>query len=358
MREKMLSQMQIVKIQKKIHYIFKNPVLLSQAFTRKSYSAVYGGKDNEVLEFFGDRVLDFVVSKDFFEQYGKIDIKDEFTSSKSVGELSKIDINLVKNKNLAKQIGVLSLSKFMKVQTPIERCIEKNKADLFEAILGAVAVDSGWNVADICSVYHAMMYTKGSSTDEKEAVIKSKNTIELFENIVISKKLFKTENIYSEKQEYTFCSFAFELNGVMCKINERGKDRHEAKSNAYEAALNLFQLVEKKTFLRGEDFTNQAYFLEKYGFITGLEVHYEFYPATSHKDEVWRCFLTAQDCDTEFVAENIEMQEAREDAMYAFLCNVMCIKELKLGSFAEVRGQGLLKLILSRLERYNNGEEL
>jgi len=40
------------------------------------------------------------------------------------------------------------------------------------------------------------------------------------------------------------------------------------------------------------------------------------------------------------------------------LCNVMCIKELKQVSFAEVRGQGLLKLILSRLERYNSGEEL
>ena len=58
------------------------------------------------------------------------------------------------------------------------------------------------------------------------------------------------------------------------------------------------------------------------------------------------------------MAENNEMLEAREDAMYAFLCDVMGIKELKQGSFAEVHGQGLLKLILSRLARYNNGEEL
>ena len=53
-----LTEKQINKIQEKIGYTFNNPVLLSQAFTRRSRAAVEGVKDNEILEFFGDRILD------------------------------------------------------------------------------------------------------------------------------------------------------------------------------------------------------------------------------------------------------------------------------------------------------------
>jgi len=50
-------------VQKKIGYWFDNEDLLLQAFTRSSYSSQHGGENNEVLEFLGDRVLDFYVVK-------------------------------------------------------------------------------------------------------------------------------------------------------------------------------------------------------------------------------------------------------------------------------------------------------
>ena len=53
----------LINIQNHIDYHFNNPDLLEQAFTRKSYSAENGGCDNEVLEFIGDKVLDFIVVK-------------------------------------------------------------------------------------------------------------------------------------------------------------------------------------------------------------------------------------------------------------------------------------------------------
>ena len=46
-------------------YKFKNLDLLRQAFVRKSYSKENGGENNEVLEFIGDKVLDFVIVKKF-----------------------------------------------------------------------------------------------------------------------------------------------------------------------------------------------------------------------------------------------------------------------------------------------------
>ena len=60
----------LIFIQDQIGYKFENTALLQQAFTRRSYSKEYGGEDNEVLEFIGDKVLDLIVVKLLTEQYG------------------------------------------------------------------------------------------------------------------------------------------------------------------------------------------------------------------------------------------------------------------------------------------------
>ena len=57
-------------VQRKCSYYFKNTDLLLQAFTRKSYSEENGTEHNEVLEFIGDRVLDFYVTKMLIDRYG------------------------------------------------------------------------------------------------------------------------------------------------------------------------------------------------------------------------------------------------------------------------------------------------
>ena len=51
-------------IQDRLDYDFNEPKLLRQAFTRKSYSDERNGAHhNEVLEFYGDKALEFVVMK-------------------------------------------------------------------------------------------------------------------------------------------------------------------------------------------------------------------------------------------------------------------------------------------------------
>ena len=60
----------LAEIQDKIGYPFANLDLLQQAFVRRSYSKENGGEDNEVLEFIGDKVLDFIVVKLLAEKYG------------------------------------------------------------------------------------------------------------------------------------------------------------------------------------------------------------------------------------------------------------------------------------------------
>ena len=59
-------------VQGQIGYDFKNLDLLQQAFTRRSYTAENGGENNEVLEFIGDKALDFVIVKLLIQKYGHL----------------------------------------------------------------------------------------------------------------------------------------------------------------------------------------------------------------------------------------------------------------------------------------------
>ena len=149
------------EVQQKIDYRFKNVDLLLQAFTRSSYSIQYGGENNEVLEFIGDRVLDFYVVKTIAERFGfmksQSDYYDEdndneefcIVAHKNAADFTEIKKQIVSNKTLAKRIDALGFAKYMYLgDSDIDNNVilqEKVKADLFEAILGAIAIDSDWN---------------------------------------------------------------------------------------------------------------------------------------------------------------------------------------------------------------------
>ena len=87
-------------IQGQIGYRFKNTDLLQQAFVRRSYSKENGGENNEVLEFIGDKALDFIIVKKLAEKYGSFaneyedydshDYWNEFISDHSEGKLTEI----------------------------------------------------------------------------------------------------------------------------------------------------------------------------------------------------------------------------------------------------------------------------
>ena len=64
-----MNESQKAFIQEQIGYRFKNPYLLEQAFTRRSYSEENGGENNEVLEFIGDKALDLAVVRYLTEDY-------------------------------------------------------------------------------------------------------------------------------------------------------------------------------------------------------------------------------------------------------------------------------------------------
>ena len=99
-----------------IGYTFNNPYLLEQAFIRKSYSIEHPGvENNEVLEFLGDKVLDYVIvwSMSTPEWYGSFTQSHQFHSKFDEGKLTNIKKNLVDKEMLAKRMAILDLSKYL-----------------------------------------------------------------------------------------------------------------------------------------------------------------------------------------------------------------------------------------------------
>ena len=166
-------------------YHFQNKKLLRQAFIRRSYSEEHGGENNEVLEFYGDKVLEFIVGKLFAEwfEYGQSNYKiretlldvayrtwdkmlkpanNEYRSKYDEGKLTEFRKMLVSRQTLAQRIDELGLIRYLLIgKSDEENDVRNNdavKEDLFEAILGAVAIDSRWNINNLESVVNIMLY--------------------------------------------------------------------------------------------------------------------------------------------------------------------------------------------------------
>ena len=158
-------------IQGQIGYVFKNSDLLQQAFVRRSYSKENGGEDNEVLEFIGDKALDLIVVKLLTEKYGAFaeDYDDydpredcnEFVSDFREGKLTEIKKKLVCREMLSSRIRMHGFQyELIMGKSDIEQQIleqESVQEDLFEAIIGAVALDSKWDLDALTNVVDLML---------------------------------------------------------------------------------------------------------------------------------------------------------------------------------------------------------
>lgn len=131
--------------------VLKN-YLIEQTFTRSSYSKRYGGGDNENLEFIGDTILGYHIVHQLYNHYGIIYSDEEkciYTFRAHEKDFTALKSIIVSNHTLASIIDEWDVCQYLIVgQSDIDNEIdkyEKIKADLFEAIIGAYAVQYKWS---------------------------------------------------------------------------------------------------------------------------------------------------------------------------------------------------------------------
>ena len=151
-------------VEGQIGYRFRNSDLLQQAFVRRSYAVENGGEDNEVLEFIGDRVLDLIVVKLLTDRFGWITDDadwDEFACERTEAELTRMKKRAVQRDTLARRIEVLGLADYLIMGKGDERQQadrrESVREDLFEAIVGAAAIDCGWDLKVLEDLVEVML---------------------------------------------------------------------------------------------------------------------------------------------------------------------------------------------------------
>ncbi len=130
-------------------YTIKSSIILNQVFRRSSFAAETGQNSNEIFEFIGDQVLSFYVVKIISKRCGSLSLTDDYTFRIREKRFTQIKQALVNNETLAKIIDEWDIAKYLllgssDIKNEVDKVL-KVKADLFEAIIGAIAIECEWD---------------------------------------------------------------------------------------------------------------------------------------------------------------------------------------------------------------------
>ncbi len=126
-------------LESRIHYKFRNSLLLAEALTHPSlaYESQKPHFDNQRMEFLGDAILQLIVTEELFRMF------PDFPE----GRLTKLRSRVVSRRALARFALAIHLGDYVLLGKGEEATGGRRRlstlADAFEALIGAVYLDSG-----------------------------------------------------------------------------------------------------------------------------------------------------------------------------------------------------------------------
>ncbi len=130
----------MVTLETRLGYKFRNPLLLAESLTHPSlaYETQKPHFDNQRLEFLGDAVLQLVLTSHLYNMFPGL----------AEGDLTKLRARLVSKEALHKFAKNINLGDYVMLGKGEEksggRARASTLADAFEALLGAIYLDSGF----------------------------------------------------------------------------------------------------------------------------------------------------------------------------------------------------------------------
>ncbi|TPX61642.1 hypothetical protein PhCBS80983_g00942 [Powellomyces hirtus] len=158
-------------IERRLQYRFRNRGLLREALTHSSIDLLNGEMSYQRLEFLGDAVLDWVVTRFFYNSYTSLspaaltDLRQAAVNNESFARMAAA-LNLhthLRHGSASLQEGIDTYIKYLgtldETAKPIQTALEGPKVlgDLFEAVAGAVFVDSGYDLSVMWMVFKPLM---------------------------------------------------------------------------------------------------------------------------------------------------------------------------------------------------------
>lgn len=131
--------------ERSVGLVFRDEALLRSAFTHRSYLNEHRGQSlehNERLEFLGDAVLELVTTHFLYEKFPE----------KNEGELTALRSSLVNTNTLSDTAARLGMNDYLLLSKGEAKDTGRARAFLlantFEAVVGALYLDQGYEAAD------------------------------------------------------------------------------------------------------------------------------------------------------------------------------------------------------------------
>ncbi|MEK9209338.1 MAG: ribonuclease III [Patescibacteria group bacterium] len=220
------------EFEKRIGLKFKNQNLLKQAFTHRSYlnenPSWNGAGHNERLEFLGDAVLELAVTEKLYRLY----------PDKKEGELTSIRSALVNTNMLSVLGGELGFNDFLLLSRGEAKDLGRGRqymlANTFEALVGAIYLDSGFETAE--SFLERILCPQIKEIVEKSLWQDAKSLFqERAQEIVGVTPVYEVLKEWGPDHDKTFVMGVF-LNGE--KVAEgQGSSKQEAEQSAAQNGL-------------------------------------------------------------------------------------------------------------------------
>ncbi|MSU74019.1 ribonuclease III [Candidatus Kaiserbacteria bacterium] len=217
--------------EQKIGHVFHNKGLIESAFTHRSYlneNRAVGREHNERLEFLGDAVLELVVTEFLYAKYPE----------KPEGDLTAYRAALVNTQSIADAATKLGMNEFLLLSRGESRDTGRARqiilANAFEALIGALYLDSGYIVAR--DFIDSQLFHKTDEVVAKRLWQDAKSKLQEISQELLS--LTPTYEVINQSGPDHDKKFVVSANlGSERVANGEGKSKQEAEQAAAEKAL-------------------------------------------------------------------------------------------------------------------------
>ena len=223
----------LLDLEHKLNYYFNDRNLLKNALLHKSLGnerKEYKNQNNERLELLGDAVLDLIVAEYLYKNY----------KSASEGTIAKLKAMIVSEPILAKISRQIGVGKFLMLSRGEVMSGGRNResilADSFEAILGAVYIDSNLDEARVFALSHIKQYI--DHIEENEDILDFKSILQEY-----VQKQFRTVPTYELVAERGPDHMKeFEIQVIVGNYKEKAVARNKKKAEQLSAKALCIKL--------------------------------------------------------------------------------------------------------------------
>jgi len=215
-----------------IDYRFNDPALLEEALTHRSV----GSLNNERLEFLGDSILNAVISERLFQRHPEAD----------EGDMSRMRARLVRGSTLADVASGIGLGRRLRLGEGERKSGGFRRtsilADAFEAVLGAVYLDGGFEAcrAVILRLFDPLIEDLPDSHALKDAKTRLQEWLQARGRPLPEYSLLAEEGADHRKSFLVVCR----LTDTELRAEESGTSRRKAEQAAAARVLAALERME------------------------------------------------------------------------------------------------------------------